>query len=133
MSTRSRYGLRAIVNLALKSGSASVATIAQEEHLSPEYLEKIFSKLKKASLVDVKRGSKGGYFLTKNLTDINLAQIIQALDGKFVPVACIDSEHQFNCSHSSRCLVKKIWAQVQNSFISSLESINLSSLIKNHD
>lgn len=133
MSTRSRYGLRAIVNLALKSGPYSVATISQEEKIPFEYLEKIFSKLKKAGLVDVKRGSQGGYFLSKDLKDINLAQIIQALDGKFIPVACVDVDHQFNCSKSHHCLVKKIWSQVQHSFISSLESITLFSLINQHD
>ena len=129
ISTRSRYGLKAIANLALKEKCCSAKVISKEEHIPFEYLEKIFSKLKKDGLLEVKRGSAGGYSLTKSPKDISVGEIIQSLGGKFTPVKCIADDSKFKCPHSSQCLNQRMWKKIQDSFITTLNSISLSNLI----
>lgn len=131
ISTKSRYGIRAIAFITRKNQYCSVRQIADQEHIPFEYLEKIFSKLKKANLVKVKRGVSGGYKLSRSPQKITVGQVVQALDGKFNPVNCTDG--QFKCPLSCDCLAQKMWGKIQQAFISTLDSISLSSLIENHD
>ena len=131
ISTKSRYGIRAIAFLTKENKCCSVREISQKEHIPFEYLEKIFSKLKKAGLLSVKRGVSGGYSLSRDPKDISIGQVVQALDGKFNPVQCTDG--QFKCPQSCGCLAQKMWHKIQTAFISTLDSISLSSLIKDND
>lgn len=131
ISTKSRYGIRAIAFITQQNKCCSVREISQKEHIPFEYLEKIFSKLKKANLVSVKRGAFGGYTLSRNPKDISVGQIVQALDGKFIPVKCTDGN--FVCPQSCGCLATKMWHKIQTAFISTLDSISLSSLIKDNE
>ena len=131
ISTKSRYGIRAIAFLTKENKCCSVREISQKEHIPFEYLEKIFSKLKKAGLLSVKRGVSGGYSLSRDPKDISIGQVVQALDGKFNPVQCTDG--QFQCPQSCGCLAQKMWHKIQTAFISTLDSISLSSLIKDND
>ena len=86
-STRSTYGLRAMINLAKheKSGRVSLSAIAQEEKISLKYLERLFADLKKANLIKAIRGASGGYALAKQAKQINIYDIIKALEGKLKP------------------------------------------------
>ena len=131
ISTKSRYGIRAIAFITKKNKYCSVREISEQEHIPFEYLEKIFSKLKKANLVSVKRGVFGGYILSRDPKDITVGQIVQALDGKFNPVQCTDGH--FTCPQSCSCLATKMWHKIQTAFISTLNSISLSSLIDDHE
>jgi Rrf2 family protein len=131
ISTKSRYGIRAIAFITKEKRCCSVREISQKEHIPFEYLEKIFSKLKKAELVNVKRGVNGGYTLSRDPKDISVGQVVQALDGKFIPVQCTDG--QFKCPQSCGCLAQKMWHKIQSAFISTLDSISLSSLINENE
>jgi Rrf2 family protein len=133
ISTRSRYGLKAIANLALKQKCCSTKDIAKEEHIPFEYLEKIFSRLKKDGILDVKRGVAGGYILSRDPKSISIGEILQSLEGKFTPVKCIADDKNFSCPHNSKCLNRKMWQKIQNVFISSLNSISLFNLIHQND
>jgi len=131
ISTKSRYGIRAIAFLTKENKCCSVREISRQEHIPFEYLEKIFSQLKKADLVNVKRGVSGGYTLSRDPKDISVGQVVQALDGKFTPVQCTDG--QFKCPQSCGCLAQKMWLKIQQAFISTLNSISLSSLINENE
>lgn len=131
ISVKSRYALRALANLALKNKCCSVKEISNEENISFEYLEKIFSRLKKDGLVDVKRGVQGGYVLNRAPQDITVGEIIQSLEGNFAPVKCIDQSQKYNCPQSCGCRTQKMWKKIQDGFISTLNSITLASLIEN--
>jgi Rrf2 family protein len=131
ISTKSRYGIRAIAFITKQNKYCSVREVSLQERIPFEYLEKIFSKLKKANLVSVKRGSLGGYTLSRDPKDITVGQVVQALDGKFTPVECTNG--QFECPQSCDCLAQKMWHKIQKAFISTLDSISLSSLINDHE
>ena len=85
-STRSTYGLRAIINLAKreKFGSVSLAVIAKQENISLKYLERLFANLKKTGLIKAEIGANGGYLLAKSAKQINVYDIIKALEGKLL-------------------------------------------------
>lgn len=131
ISTRSRYGLKAMAYLALHNKCCSVKEISAVEKISFEYLEKIFSKLKRDGLVVVKRGVQGGYSLSRQPQDITVGQIFESLEGRFIPVKCTDTK--FTCPESHKCLTQRMWKKIQDGFISTLNSISLSSLISENE
>jgi Rrf2 family protein len=122
-----------MANLALKQKCCSVKEIATEEHISEDYLEKIFARLKKDNLVDVKRGVQGGYILNRPAKNITVGEIMQSLEGKFTPVQCVSEDQKFNCPHHHKCLTQKMWKKIQDGFIKTLNSISLASLIDEND
>lgn len=131
ISTRSRYGIKAMAYLALKNKYCCVKEVSETEKIPFEYLEKIFSQLKKNNLVTVKRGSQGGYILSRQPKDITIAEIMQSLEGRFTPVKCVDIN--FKCPDGQNCLTQRMWKKIQDGFISTLSSINLASLIEKDD
>lgn len=128
-STKSQYGLRAMIFLAKNKGKFfSSREIARAEKIPFEYLEKILSKLEKAGLVVAKKGSKGGYFLAKDPKKITIGQITKALQERLDLVKCL-SEKSY-CPLLKKCLAKKFWQRLKKSINLALNSITLASLIK---
>lgn len=128
ISNQSQYGLRAMVYLAQKKKIASAKEIALAEAIPSHFLEKILVKLKKAGLIMVKRGAGGGYFLSQSFRKVSVADIIRPLEGKMALTLCL--ERGFYCPREKECLTKDVWFRIQKALIKSLESINLSDLIK---
>ena len=85
LSKKSRYGLRALIDLAVNSRTelVSLGSIAQRNDISAQYLEHVFSALRKAHLVKSMKGSQGGYFLERDPKEITVAQIVEALEGTY--------------------------------------------------
>lgn len=85
LSKKSRYGLRALIDLAVNSRTelVSLGSIAQRNDISAQYLEHVFSALRKAHIVKSMKGSQGGYFLERDLKEITVAQIVEALEGTY--------------------------------------------------
>lgn len=85
LSKKSRYGLRALIDLAVNSRTeqVSLGSIAQRNDISAQYLEHVFSALRKAHIVKSIKGSQGGYFLQKDSKEITVAQIVEALEGSY--------------------------------------------------
>jgi Rrf2 family protein len=133
ISTKSKYGLKAMANLALKQKCCSVSEVSKEEHIPADYLEKIFSKLKKDGLIEVQRGVKGGYFLNRNPKNISIADIMQSLEGKFTPVQCVGDDSKYKCPQSCQCRTQRMWKKIQDGFTATLESISLASLINENE
>jgi len=130
-STRSTYGLRAMINLARheKSGSVSLAIIAKEEKISLKYLERLFANLKKAGLIKAVKGASGGYTLTRPAKQINIYDIIKSLEGEFNPFHCTGDKEKIYCGSQCQCEVTYVLGKVQEAINSSLKKIKLSRLL----
>lgn len=124
ISTRSRYGLRALVHLARTSRSLpmSLGGIARMEEIPIRYLEQIFGRLRTADIVRGRRGPGGGYVLSRNASEISLLDVIQVLETEFFQTNCVlqcpDSTHteeQKNkgCSRENSCPTKRLWSDIK--------------------
>jgi len=132
-STKSQYGLRAMVFLARAKGKIfSLRTISEAEGIPFDYLEKIISRLEKAGFLKAKRGVNGGYFLAFKPEKIRVGEIIKTLEGSMAPVKCLieNKEKRYSCPKEKSCQTKKVWAKIQDSLNSTLNSITLADLIK---
>jgi len=127
ISTKSQYGLRAMVYLArFKSKISPLKEISEKEGISFDYLEKIISKLEKADLVKSKKGVQGGYFLAKKPSKIKVGEVIRSLEGEMALVKCL----KYFCPKEKRCLTKNFWKKLNNAIDSALNSVTLADLIK---
>ena len=128
LSTRSRYGIRAMVDLALHYGEGPVLLkdIAARQGISKKYLDQIFTILKASKLVKSVRGSRGGYILAHHPASITLNRIIEALEGSMTPVDCVDTPHL--CPRSAYCATRDVWIEVGRSIYRALESVTLQEL-----
>src|SRR3954464_3213212 len=90
-STKAEYGIRVLVELAGRSGDSPVplAEIAEANGLPLAYLEHLVARLRKAGLVESRRGARGGYLLARSADEITMAEVVGALQGAFAPVECI--------------------------------------------
>ena len=118
-----------MVYLAQNKGKvSSLRLISQEEGLSFSYSEKIISKLEKAGLVQSKKGSKGGYFISRPLNKIKLGEIVRALEGETALVKCLAEKG--NCLLENKCFARKFWEILQKSLNSTMGSLTLADLIE---
>ena len=104
LSTKGRYGLRALIDLAQYSGEApvSITSISARQDISERYLEQLMAMLKKAGLVSSVRGAGGGYILAKDMREISVGDILRALEGSLEPVECPGLEPDGGCKPDSR-------------------------------
>lgn len=132
LSTRGRYGLKAMFDLALNYGDGpiSLTSIAERQAISVNYLEQLISPLKKASLVKSVRGAQGGYMLSKNPEDITVGIILTTLEGPLAPTDCVvvDGDDE-TCDHSGYCVTKVIYEKIYESITSVVNSITLQHMI----
>ena len=131
LSTRSRYGFRAMVELAIEYNKAptQIKVIAKKQDISSKYLEHLMSTLKTAGLVRSIRGPKGGYMLSRSPSEIKASDVFVALEGPAVTVECLD--HPKYCSRCTDCATRQVWLRVQNAIFGVLESITLKDLADN--
>ena len=130
LSTRTRYGVRAILELAVNksSGPLRVKTIAQRQDISVKYLEQLMTILKSAGLVRSIRGSKGGYLLAKAANQIKLSDVFNALEGpSAIAVECLEDKSY--CARAADCVTRQLWAQVQAAIETVLQSMTLQDLV----
>lgn len=130
VSTRGRYGLRAMVELARHKGEGAIPLrkIAGTQDISEQYLEQLFSNLRKANLVQSVRGAKGGYLLSDSPENISVKEIITALEGPIAPVECV-LESKDGCEYEDDCVTKILWEKLKSCIDDMLESITLKDLL----
>jgi len=130
LSSRTRYGMRAILELALEYGKAplQIKTIAEREDISNKYLEQLIAMLKTSGLVRSVRGPKGGYSLAKAPAEIQLKDIFLTLEGPMVPAECL--EHPEYCPRCTDCATREIWQELQDAIFGVLESVTLADLVE---
>jgi len=133
ISTKTRYGLRALAYIAKADGYCSTKEVARAENISFDYLEKIFAVLKKGGILKAKFGNQGGYAIAKPLNRISAGEIMRHLEGSLAPVMCVayEKDKKMHCARSKNCVTKKIWMLVQTNLLKSLNSITLDQLINN--
>ena len=129
-STKSTYGLRAMIILAKNYGqTVSLPSISNSENISLSYLEGIFAKLKKAGLIEAEKGVSGGYRLGKKPVEINVFDIIQAVEGGFAPFYCLSDKSKTFCKEGCSCSINSGFIMVQDEVRSTLQKINLTRFI----
>lgn len=130
VSSRFRYGLRLMVDLAMnyRKGYVLLKDIAECERISKKYLEQIVITLRAAGLIGAVRGAKGGYFLTKSPDKIKLVDIYKILEGSFSPVDCLDMPDM--CTFTKTCPTRKVWSDLAQSVEQTLGNKSIADLVK---
>jgi len=131
LSTQSRYGVRAIFDIAYHSEGleTQVKEISRRQGISQRYLEQIFQKLKKGGIVASKRGPSGGYFLNKKPEDITVGEVIQITEGGINPVLCVNSEDSSQpCEKSGECVTQIIWNEAGKRLREYFDSVTIRDL-----
>ena len=136
-STKAEYGVRVMVELARRAGEDPVplAEIAAHDGLPLAYLEHLVARLRKAGLVDSRRGSRGGYLLARPAGEITMAEVVEALEGSIAPIECISQgpDGSIVCSRESdpgrACPTKLLWTRVRFSIVSTLQETTLADLV----
>jgi len=136
VSTRGRYGLRAMAELAMArdiESCVSLKSIAERQGISEHYLEQLFLPLKKAELVASVRGAQGGYRLARVADSISVGEILRALEGSLAPVDCIAEDGEGTCGNANceTCMTKQVWGQIYDSLNTVVDGISLADLVKN--
>ena len=130
MSTRGRYGTRALLDLALHYGEGPVLVkdVAKREGISQHYLERLFVQLMAAGLVNSTRGAKGGFTLAKPPAQIRVSEVIRVLEGSPALVQCVDDPEA--CARSRTCVTRDVWADIKIAMTGVLEATTLQDLVE---
>lgn len=130
LSTRSRYGLRAALELAIEYGNGplQIKTIAEREGISNKYLEQLVAILKSAGLVTSIRGPRGGYILSRPPAEIKVSEIFETLEGPLVDIECLQAEE--SCERCADCITRSVWMKIQQAMKDVLEGITLKDLVE---
>ena len=136
-STKAEYGVRVMVELARRAGEDPIplAEIAAHDGLPLAYLEHLVARLRKAGLVDSRRGSRGGYMLARSPTEITMAEVVEALEGSIAPIECISqaADGSIVCSRESDlthvCPTKLLWTRVRFAIVRTLQETTLADLV----
>lgn len=131
LSTKGRYGLRALVDLAAHEdqGPVSLASIAGRQDISEKYLEQLMRKLKQGGLVQSVKGVQGGYLLAKEPKDISVGEILRVLEGEIKPVDCSGFSPSTDCTHAGGCTTKYVWKRINDSVLNTIDHIFLEELL----
>ena len=133
LSTKSRYGVRAIFDIAYHSGGfpTQIKEISKRQEVTPRYLEQIFQKLKKAGIVKSIRGPKGGYYLARKPAKIAVSDVIRAMEDSLEPVFCVrPSKGRKKCRRESNCVAQVIWREAGQRLSEYFESVSLEKMCK---
>lgn len=132
LSTKGRYGLRAMIDLAEYSEEepVSISSVASRQGISERYLEQLVSLLKKAGLVKSIRGASGGYVLAKTMNEISVGDILRALEGNLEPVQCAAFYSEEGCSAAGGCVTKYVWQKINDSINQTVDEIKLDELVR---
>lgn len=132
LSTKGRYGVKAMVDLAINYGEApvSIKSIAERQKISELYLEQLFAPLRKAKLIKSVRGAQGGYILNKSPKDITVSDIIEVLEGPIEISSCIDNNE---CNNVGTCPTRLLWEKIKNSIDEVTNSITLQDMADDYN
>jgi Rrf2 family transcriptional regulator, cysteine metabolism repressor len=136
-STKAEYGVRVMVELARRGGAQPVALaeIAEHEGLPLAYLEHLVARLRRAGLIESRRGAHGGYLLAREPAQITMAEVVEALEGRIAPIECITSspDGTIRCVRESDaehiCTTKVLWTRVRGAIVNTLQETTLAELI----
>jgi Rrf2 family protein len=132
LSTRSRYGVRLMLALAIseKKNPIFLKDIARSEEISEKYLSQIIIPLKAKGLVTTFRGAHGGYILSRPASEIKLREIIEPLEGDLCLVDCVTNAEV--CHRSTECVTRDVWSEMSSLLLEFLDTFTLEDLIKKY-
>ncbi|MEZ3502829.1 MAG: Rrf2 family transcriptional regulator [Lachnospiraceae bacterium] len=130
VSTRGRYALRIMLDLALADSSKPVRVkeIAERQGISEKYMEQIISILNKAGYVRSIRGPQGGYFLTRKPEEYTAGMILRLTEGSMAPVECLEYE-DCNCSRQQDCVTFLLWKKLDDAIRGIIDDVTLEDLV----
>ena len=130
LSTRGRYGTRALLELALHQGEGPILLrdIAQKQQISLRYLEHLITPLISAGIVRSIRGARGGVSLAKPPEEIKLIEVIELLEGSIAPVECVNNPEI--CNRSELCVTRDVWGELKKAINRVLEYTTLQDLVE---
>lgn len=132
VSTRGEYGVRAMVTLASHYGSGpmSIAAMARESSVPYSYLEQLIAPLRKAGLVESRRGAQGGYLLTRSPENVRVGDVYRVMEGPVAPMDCVsEDESEQTCPLIDGCQTRPVWLKVRDSIVEAIDSMTLADLI----
>ena len=128
LSTKGRYGLRAMIDLASheEEGAVSIASISERQNISESYLEQLVRPLMKADLLKSVRGKGGGYMMGKDPAEVRAGDILRAVEGSTAPVACDGIDN--SCTRSDLCSTVKFWRGLDDVIEKYVDGVTLADL-----
>lgn len=137
-STKAEYGVRLMVELGRHGGDSpmSLTAVAEAENLPLAYMEHLVAKLRRAGLVESTRGAQGGYALGRPASEIDMLEVVEALEGPIVPMECFHEspEGKVQCSHredpDGACATKFLWTRVQGGVSRALGGTTLAEMVE---
>lgn len=132
LSTKGRYGLRALIDLAQYSENepVSITSISDRQGISERYLEQLMGMMKKAGLVKSIRGAGGGYVLARELKEISVGDVLRALEGSLEPVECSGLNPDEGCKAADSCVTKYVWQRINESINHTVDEMKLDQLVE---
>ena len=132
LSTKGRYGLQAILDVACHPDEQPVpiSSIAARQELSEAYLEQLMAKLKKAGLIESQRGAAGGYLLARSADTISVGDVLRALEGDLEACTCPGLKRDGNCKGADSCVTKYVWEKINESIATTVDGISLARLVQ---
>jgi Rrf2 family iron-sulfur cluster assembly transcriptional regulator len=132
LTTKGRYAVTAMLDLAIhtEQGPISLGDISGRQEISLSYLEQLFAKLRRSELVTSVRGPGGGYRLSRLGSDINVAQVVDAVSESIDLTRC---KGKGDCQGGESCLTHYLWCDLSNQIHSFLENISLQSLVERQE
>lgn len=132
LSTRARYGLRALIDLGLYSENeaVSIQSIAARQGISEGYLEQLMALLKKAGLVTSIRGAGGGYRLGRPAEEISVGDVLRVLEGSLEAARCDGYGGEEPCQDAKVCVAKVVWKRINDSITNAVDTLMLAELIE---
>jgi len=137
LTTKSRYGTRLILDLALHASTDPVrlSEISKRQNISLKYLEKLIRMLKKAGFVKSMRGPYGGYMLARPMEEISVGDIVRVLEGTDAITDCTESDDKLcgSCTRAGKCITQYIWAETSKAMFEKLDSFKIDKLLAKSD
>ena len=131
ISTRGRYALRVIIDLAENSDGSYIPmkAVAERQNISLKYLERILPALAKNNFIEGVQGKGGGYKLTKHPEEYRVGDILRLTEGDLAPVACLECNAE-PCKHTADCRTKPMWDKLHSVINDYLDSVTIADLMK---
>ncbi len=134
LTTKGQYAVRALVMLMIlgDDGPVTLKEISDAEDISLNYLEQLFSKMRKGNIVKSIKGPGGGYILARDSRDIKIGEIIEVVEETISPVACVDdgANAESCCDRSHKCTTQWLWAELGSRIKDFLDSVTIKDLFE---
>jgi len=133
ISTRGSYAMEAVLAIALLPGDhiVSIREISDRTRISDNYLEQIFTLLRKGGIISSSRGAYGGYRLSRSLSEISVGDVLRATEKSISPVICVEDPK--SCRKSVKCVTRNVWCRLSKGIADTVDHISLADLVKSFE